>query len=246
MRALIVEDEAVTARDLADILTHLGYSVCGTAADYDRAVDIAKREQPDIAILDIRLKGELSGLAVAEHLRNEHSLPIIILSSHSDSDTVKEARNLRVNGYVIKPFTEDIIFAAVETAFGNFLDEHASLDTDTNKAKGGLAPYKMRAIETFIENNFTKDLTLDELSEQIDMSRFHFAAMFKQSFGEPPHRYIMLRRMSAAKELLVRTQLPIIEVAAEVGYENQGHFATIFKRETGKSPSRYRSLMSTI
>ncbi|WP_415400832.1 helix-turn-helix domain-containing protein [Tateyamaria sp. SN3-11] len=241
MRALIVEDEAVTARDLGDILTHLGYKVCGIAADYDRAIAIADQENPEIAILDIRLKGELSGLDVAERLRETHSLPIVILSSSSDANTVKVARNLRVNGYIIKPFTEDIIFAAVETAFGNFLEEQTQLDDADIHSKGGLAAHKTNSLRDFIDENYAEPLTLDGLAERAGLSRFHFAAMFKQSFGEPPHRYIILKRVDAAKDLLATTDHPITEVAAAVGYENHGHFSTIFKRETGKSPSRFRS-----
>lgn len=246
IRALIVEDEAVTARDLGDILTHLGYDVCGIASDFERAIEIADKENPELAILDIRLKGELTGLDVAERLRTTHSLPIVILSSYSDANTVKEARNLRVNGYIIKPFTEDIIFAAIETAFGNFLDEQSDSEKGQEYIKGGLAMHTAISLKKHIEESFAEPLSLDGLAQLAGLSRFHFAAMFKQSFGEPPHRYIILKRVEAAKRLLTTTDHPITQVAADVGYDNHGHFSTIFKRETGKSPSRYRSEMTGV
>ena len=244
LSALIVEDQAVTARDLQDIVTHLGYSVCGTAASFDEALAIADAKNPDIAILDIRLKGQLTGLDVAERLRETHDVPIIMLTSQSDANSVGRARKLRVNGYIIKPFTEEIIFAAIETAFGNFLDQQPVDDIQSEPQTGGLAPYKAKQVEQFIDENFTKTFRLDDLAAIAGLSRFHFAAMFKQTFGEPPHRFVILKRLEAAKKLLVETELSIAEIALEVGYSQQAYLATLFKRETGQSPSQYRNQAS--
>ncbi len=240
--ALIVEDEAVSARDLKDIMQHLGHKVCGVASSYDQAVSLADACKPEIALLDIKLKSKLSGVDVARYLREHHTLPIVFLTSRSDPQTVQEARALKINGYIIKPFTEEIVYAAVETAFGNFLD--ASFEETASPeqvvAKGGLAPFLARRIEAYISEHFQSQLTLDDLAQRAGLSRFHFAASFKQTFGEPPHRYVILKRINYAKKLLLETDMSVTDISADVGYENQSHFTTLFRREVGLPPATYR------
>ena len=72
------------------------------------------------------------------------------------------------------------------------------------------------------------------------MSPFHFARMFKQSTEQSPHLYILLQRIKRAKELLASTDLPITEVAADVGFRTQGHFTGVFHRYTGFTPKVFR------
>ena len=64
--------------------------------------------------------------------------------------------------------------------------------------------------------------------------------MFRRTFDESPHRYVVQRRIERASELLRDTNDPIIEVAQQVGYENQSYFTTLFKRETGYTPAVFR------
>ena len=239
MRALIVEDEALPARDLADIIMRIGYQVCGVAGDYDTAVSLAHKENPDIALLDIRLRGERTGLDVADYLREHFSLPLVFLTSLSDKETVARVRTLKANGFIVKPFTENIVYAALETAFGNYVQEAESevrSQTDADPNVTGLAPHIERRVRDHIEANFHADLRLDALAEIAGMSRFHFAAMFRVSFGESPHRFVIQRRVAKASDLLRDTDRPIIEV----GYENQSYFTTLFKRETGHTPAAFR------
>ncbi len=248
MRALIVEDEAVPARHLVDILMRVGYQVCGVAADYDAAVSLAHQENPDIALLDVRLRGKRTGLEVADYFRQHFRLPIVFLTSLSDRDTIARARALKANGFIVKPFTENIVYAATETAFGNYVEAAQSEICSIPNEKSstcGLAPHVQRRVRDHIEANFHDDLRLDALAEIADMSRFHFAAMFRVSFGESPHRYVIQRRVAKASELLRDTHRPIIEVGQEVGYENQSYFTTLFKRETGHTPAAYRKRFGT-
>ncbi|MEL6184050.1 MAG: response regulator transcription factor [Myxococcota bacterium] len=242
MKVLIVEDEAIPARDLADIILRLGYQVVGIAADYTSAIDFAQRSCPDIALLDIRLQGEKDGLDVAQFLRDKFEIPIVFLTSLSDRETVARARDLKANGFVLKPFTENVVFAAVETAFGNFICETVTEEPASTGAEhiGGLAPHLERRLRAHIEDHLEADLSLDELSGLADMSRFHFAAMFRQSFGESPHRYVVQRRIERASRLLRETSQPIIEIGQRVGYDNQSYFTTLFRRETGATPAAYR------
>lgn len=242
IRTLIVEDEAITARDLAQMVEHLGYAVAGIAASWKEAVALLVATRPDIALIDIRLRGERTGLDLARHIRSHHSMPIVFLTSFSDSRSVSAARELGANAYVLKPYTEDAVFAAIETGFGNFVDDTAnSQDHATgNAAKGGLTPSLVTQMSTHIQTHFDEPLTLETLANIAGLSRFHFAAAFKRSFGVPPYRYIIETRIAAAKTLLKTTEETVLSVAGRVGYESQSHFTAVFKRETGQTPSAYR------
>jgi AraC family transcriptional regulator len=72
------------------------------------------------------------------------------------------------------------------------------------------------------------------------MSTFHFARMFKQATGQPPHVYITLQRMEYAKELLRNSSLPLVDIAASVGFQTQGHFTGVFHRYAGVTPRIFR------
>jgi transcriptional regulator GlxA family with amidase domain len=73
------------------------------------------------------------------------------------------------------------------------------------------------------------------------VSEAHFARSFKEAFGLPPHRYLLTRRLERAKALLRDTDLPIIEVAFETGWNSLGTFGRVFRDVTGESPGELRA-----
>lgn len=105
---------------------------------------------------------------------------------------------------------------------------------------GGLAAHKMHCVRTFVAEHLGETIHVERLAAEVHMSPFHFARMFKQSTEQSPHLYILLQRIKRAKELLASTDLPIIEVAADVGFRTQGHFTGVFHRYTGFTPKVFR------
>ncbi len=113
---LIVEDEAIVALDLKMELESLGYSVVGIADTAQQAIDLARRFRPGLALMDIRLKGELSGIHAAEALRDDPGTPVVFLTSFSDAATVQLAARAAAYGYLTKPFQVKELRAAIEVA----------------------------------------------------------------------------------------------------------------------------------
>ena len=105
---------------------------------------------------------------------------------------------------------------------------------------GGLAPHRLQRVLACIETRLAERVQVRELADEIHMSPFHFARMFKLATGHAPHAYITRQRMERAKELLASTQLPLLEVAARVGYQTQAHFTGVFHRYVGTTPRVYR------
>jgi AraC family transcriptional regulator len=92
----------------------------------------------------------------------------------------------------------------------------------------------------FIEDHLSEDVSLATLAEFVNLSLFHFARAFKQSFGVPPHRYHSARRMDRARSLLQRPALSVTQIAAQTGFRETSSFTRAFRRFTGLTPTEYR------
>ncbi|MBV9768223.1 MAG: sigma 54-interacting transcriptional regulator [Bryobacterales bacterium] len=139
-RILIVEDEQITAEDLRDILTYGGYEVTACVANGADAISQSEENPPDIALMDIRLQGEMDGTATARVLRERFNVPVIYLTAHSDRASLESAKLAEPLGYIAKPFQGAALRAAIEIA----LDRHRE---DVNaKKKEELLASTLRAI----------------------------------------------------------------------------------------------------
>ena len=107
-------------------------------------------------------------------------------------------------------------------------------------AKGGLAPWAERRCLELMRERLSDDISLDELAAEAQLSTFHFARMFKQSVGVPPRVYLTRLRVEKACELLKHSDLPITEIALEVGYSSNQVLARVFFKHRHMSPSDYR------
>lgn len=109
------------------------------------------------------------------------------------------------------------------------------------KLKGGLAPHQRRQLVEYIEANLDQPLTLGELALRCNLSEYHFARMFRASFGLPPHQYLLARRLHRAGELLRLGQLPLGQVALLCGFASASHFSNRFRQALGATPGEYRA-----
>ena len=99
---------------------------------------------------------------------------------------------------------------------------------------------KLRHATRYIDRNLRDRLTLDEVAAEVDLNPQYFARTFKKAVGQPPHRYILEKRVERAKTLLKTTDLSLVEIASRVGIATQSHFTTVFRRATGMTPREFR------
>ena len=116
----IVEDELVIARTILNTLEELGYEHCGPAINYTEAMKMLEQNKPDLLLLDIQLSGKKDGIDVAQKLNEEYQVPFIFLTANSDGETIDRAKKVKPHAYIVKPFTKEELFAAIEIAFSNF------------------------------------------------------------------------------------------------------------------------------
>jgi two-component system cell cycle sensor histidine kinase/response regulator CckA len=139
-RILIVEDERITAEDLRDTLTELGYCVTAAVSSGVDAIAQAQQNPPDIALMDIHIQGEMDGTAAAMILRQRFNIPVIYLTAHADGETVKRSKEAGPLGYIIKPFQEASLHASIEIAL------HRHREEQTTRASEKLLSSTLEAI----------------------------------------------------------------------------------------------------
>jgi CheY-like chemotaxis protein len=127
-RILVVEDERIVAADLQRMLTDMGYDACDCAASGADAMARAQERPPDVALMDIRLRGPVDGIETGARLRTQFGASIIYLTAHADDATIERARRSEPAGYLLKPATAAALKAAIELALDRRgRDAHALL-----------------------------------------------------------------------------------------------------------------------
>jgi AraC family transcriptional regulator len=113
------------------------------------------------------------------------------------------------------------------------------------QVKGGLASYQRKRLIDYIEQHLAQPLSIDELAQLTALSGYHFARMFKLSFGMPPHRYVLARRLERAAQLLRCSHLPIGEIALACGFASASHLSNRFRAHYQASPGQYRAALGS-
>ena len=100
--------------------------------------------------------------------------------------------------------------------------------------------WRMRRVIEYIEEHLDGNLSLEAMAAEVDISPIYLARAFKAAIGQSPHRYILVRRVERAKELLRNTEMPVVDVALSSGFSSQSHLSYWFQRHVGVSPAAYR------
>jgi len=123
LRILIAEDESIIRLGLKRMLEEMGHTVVA-ANDGASAVELARRTQPDLAILDVRMP-RLDGIQAAEAMVAERPMPIILLTAYSDHKVIERARSAAILAYLVKPLREETLRPAIELARARFTEQQA-------------------------------------------------------------------------------------------------------------------------
>ncbi len=113
---LVVEDESIVRKDIERSLEKLGYTVVGHADNGEKALEIARLTKPDLALMDIQIKGAMSGIDTAEAIKQEMDIPVIYLTAYADESTLNKAKLTEPHGYILKPFKEIDLHTTIEMA----------------------------------------------------------------------------------------------------------------------------------
>jgi AraC-like DNA-binding protein len=108
------------------------------------------------------------------------------------------------------------------------------------RAGAGLAPWQARRVAAHVDENLGFPITIEHLATIAGLSSSYFCRAFKDTFGDPPHAYIMRRRVERAQSLMLQTREPLSQIALACGLSDQAHLCNLFRRLVGQSPSHWR------
>ncbi len=119
-RIMIIEDEAIIAKDMENILLNYGFNIIGVYSKAEDAILSLKSEKPDVILMDVVLKGELDGIEAAKIIKKTLSVPIIFITAYADETTINRIKSVNAYGYFLKPFEEKELQTWIETTLVKF------------------------------------------------------------------------------------------------------------------------------
>ena len=203
-------------------------------------------EMPDLVVSDIMMPemdgNELCRL-IKEDKRTAH-IPVILLSAKQNTESKVEGLTMGADDYVTKPFNMTILVLRIRKLIE--LSRY-------NVSKGTIDPAPSDIVITsldekliekaikYVEDNISRsDLSVEELSRELGMSRVHLYKKMLQITGKTPIEFIRVIRLKRAAQLLRDSQLHVSEIAFQVGFNNHKYFSRYFKEEFGVLPSAYQ------
>jgi AraC family transcriptional regulator len=124
----------------------------------------------------------------------------------------------------------------------HLIRKYSTFSQNLREIKGGLGPRRLRLVIDYINEHLTDNTSLTILASICGLSVYHFARAFKQTTGITPYEYVMRKRVEHAKRLLLRTEMTLAEIAAELNLTDQSHFTKLFRRSTGITPRDFTRL----
>ena len=139
--------------------------------------------------------------------------------------------------------TDALFVEGIQIALAAHLLGHYTIDRWRPPEKSpSLDPRRLRRVLDYIEASLKADIRLEELATQACLSPFHFSRLFREATGLSPHRYVIDRRVQAARQELARNNLSLVEIALEFGFGSQANFTRVFRKATSLTPGQYREL----
>ena len=144
---------------------------------------------------------------------------------------------LEIDYFGSRPYAESLAIALA----AHIVKKYSTRQVKLNRYNDGLSRYSLRQALAYINENFHRsNLKIAEIATVVGISPYYFSRLFRQSTRLSPHEYLTQRRLEVAKQLLRKTDLPIVEISAEVGFNSQSHFITLFRKQVGTTPLKYR------
>lgn len=242
--ALIVDDNPDMTEMLKDSLE--GIYRIATASDGRDALEKAKEIKPDIILTDLMMPN-MNGMELCRALKEDEktvNIPIIIITAKHDLGVKLEGLTIGADDYITKPFNLDVLRLRMRRLIElNAKGARRSL-IEPEPEKIQITPLDEKLIEKamkYVSQNLSRpELSVEELSEHLGMSRVSLYKKIKQITGKSPIEFIRIIRLKRAAQLLRESQLNVSEIAYQTGFNNPKMFSRYFKEEFGILPSAYQ------
>ena len=258
-KILVIEAQAETRNLFREGLEAKGFYTIG-AENGRVGVHLARELLPDLIICGVILP-ELDGYGVLATLRKDPVtaiIPFIFVTANATQTDLRKGMELGAHDYLTQPFSlEDLV-----RAIASQLEKHTILrqwyaaqqepvleTPSTDAATITAAPQSSFALDRhlseafrFIEDNYHRSISLSDVAQAVGYSPAYLTDLMRRQTGQPVQRWIIERRMAAARSLLLETDQMMEQIASQVGYNNVVHFFRQFRQIHGTTPQAWRSM----
>ncbi len=233
MDVLVVDDDMLICENVMSKLRRIVGEeslYCETANSVVEAKLAVKAHIPDILITDLNMPG-ISGLSLVKYVKENYpDVHIYVLSGYDDYQLVRQAFLNGAEDYLLKPMEIEELREKVVNKAVQRKEKEAEKE----------ASFELEAALAYIEENITRDLTMDEVAGSIAMSYNYFSRRFKEYTGYSFPEYVNLRRIDRSKNYLQDPSLKISEIAYKLGYNSASTFSKVFNKYENCYPAAYR------
>ena len=241
IKILIIEDELIIAKDISLVLEQEGYETRIGVTTVPEAIEVLAVEKFDLVLIDISLRQKSNGIDLGLFLLKKDTIPYIYITSHSDNSTLEKIKDSRPHGIIIKPFKASDIKSAVAIVLNNY--KLRTIDVmRTDKELVDEVPFILKNAVQFILENLHEKIEIRQLSSNAEWSHQHFIKTFHKYIGCTPYQYILQKKIEKAKIHIKETDMPLISIASDFGFDSYSNFFKAFKKETGYTPDHFRKL----
>ncbi len=213
---------------------------------------LKKKNTIDLALIDLMLP-DISGIDVLREIKKLMPfVPTIIVTAFGSEDVAVKAFRCGARDYIRKPFDYDELIERMNFCLSpNVIDQAKDRTASQNASEPippagefrGQAAVKTRHIQRalhFIHNNYSTDISLEQVAGTVGLSRYHFSRVFKEITGFTYQSYVNRVRIEQAKKMLNDDALSVTDAGYAVGYSDLTHFERIFKKIVGSNPTQFR------
>jgi two-component system, response regulator YesN len=229
MNALIVDDEYLEIEQI-EYLVKRKYPMiqCFRGEDAISTMKVLDKTSIQLSFVDIHLPGE-DGLKLSKRMKeHQPDMEIVIVSAHQDFQYAKQAIQLEVMDYLVKPFLENELYGVIDKYLKN---SHYTI---------GKSPHVQHVMKR-IQADFHQKLSLFVISKEIPINFSYLSHCFSEEIGETFQEYLLSYRIHQAKLLLMKhPEWSMTSISEKVGFSSQHHFSNAFKKSVGTTPTKYK------
>jgi DNA-binding NarL/FixJ family response regulator len=167
----IVEDEMIIAETICLALQNLNYDYCKPARSFETAIQMIESGKPNVVLLDINLNAKLDGIDLGHHINANYFIPIIYLTANSDKATIERCKETLPNAFLIKPFSNEELYSAIEIAvFNHSVKSENSTDSQNKILSNSIKKYQLTSREEEIILLISEGLRHKEIAERLFLS----------------------------------------------------------------------------
>ena len=235
MKVLVVDDDCLICENVKSKLQRIGLTglCCQTAVSVVDAKQLLRAgSPPDILITDLNMPG-LSGFTLIKYVKEHYPDVIIyVLSGYDDYQLVRQAFLSGADDYLLKPVDAEE------------LREKLSHTSQTIKMESVAKDFQFESVLAFIDENISRDITMDEAAANIAISYHYFSRRSKELTGYSFPEYVNRRRIELSKAYLRDPSLKIADIAYKIGYHSPSTFSRAFKKYEDCYPTDYRRMQN--